>query len=71
LLFVVCVLALVVVVWLVPQVPLSLVIKVIIKVTLAYLAICWGYGCSEEDTCKLTEKHRIGHELTTHTVRLG
>ena len=42
LLFVVCVLALVVVVWLVPQVPLSLVVKVIIKVTLAYLAILFG-----------------------------
>ena len=41
LLLVVCVLALVAV-WLVPQIPWSLVARVIIKVTLAYLVILFG-----------------------------
>jgi hypothetical protein len=41
-LFVLCVIAVVVTVWLVPMVPLSLLSKVIIKVTLALLAFRFG-----------------------------
>ena len=41
-LFVLCVIAVVVTVWLVPMVPLSLMSKVIIKVTLALLAFRFG-----------------------------
>jgi hypothetical protein len=41
-LFLLCVIAVVVTVWLVPMVPLSLMSKVIIKVTLALLAFRFG-----------------------------